>query len=99
TMRYRTGFARRAEVNKHLGARAVVKQARFLRPGLPRRQAKATDVGWKVGTSRGIDTYVSIEDSVIVIGPPRSGKGLRLVINSILDWPGPLITTSTRNDN
>ncbi|MGC0252152.1 TraM recognition domain-containing protein [Pseudactinotalea sp. Z1748] len=99
TMRYRNGFAHRTELRRHLGARAMVKAAGTLRPALLRRQVKATDVGWKVGTSRRIETYVSIEDSVIVIGPPRSGKGLRFIINAILDWPGPLVTTSTRNDN
>lgn len=34
-----------------------------------------------------------------VIGPPRSGKGLHIVIPAILDAPGPVVTTSTRPDN
>ena len=93
----RRGFALRREVDMKLSARVVRKKAKTLRPGL--LKATAPDVAWKVGSSRGIDTYVSIEDSVIVIGPPRSGKGFRFIINAILDWPGPLITTSTRNDN
>jgi len=97
-LRRRRGFARGAEVSKFLGARAAQKRARTLRPQLGKK-ATAQDVAWKVGSSRGIETFVSIEDSVIVIGPPRSGKGFRFIINAILDWPGPLITTSTRNDN
>jgi type IV secretory pathway TraG/TraD family ATPase VirD4 len=36
---------------------------------------------------------------MIVLGPPRSGKGLHLVIPMILDAPGAVITTSTRPDN
>ena len=48
---------------------------------------------------RGMDVYVSIEDSVALEGPPRSGKGYRILISAILDWTGPLITTSTTNDN
>lgn len=43
--------------------------------------------------------YVSIEDSLAVEGPPRSGKGFRLLIAAILDRCGPLIMTSTTNDN
>jgi type IV secretory pathway TraG/TraD family ATPase VirD4 len=43
--------------------------------------------------------WASVEDSILVLGPPRSGKGLHLVINAILDAPGPVITTSTRPDN
>lgn len=35
----------------------------------------------------------------LLLGPPRSGKGLHVVINAILDAPGAVITTSTRPDN
>src|SRR5699024_10526673 len=34
-----------------------------------------------------------------LIGPPRSGKGLHLLIGAILDAPGPVVTTSSRADN
>jgi len=40
-----------------------------------------------------------VEDSIVTVGPPKSGKGLHLVISSILDAPGAGITTSTRPDN
>ncbi len=43
--------------------------------------------------------WVTVEDSIVVLGPPRSGKGLHLVIPGILDAPGAVITTSTRPDN
>ena len=36
---------------------------------------------------------------MLVLGPPRSGKGLHLVIPFILDAPGAVVTTSTRPDN
>jgi type IV secretory pathway TraG/TraD family ATPase VirD4 len=36
---------------------------------------------------------------MVILGPPRSGKGLHLVIPMILDAPGPVINTSTRPDN
>ena len=35
----------------------------------------------------------------MVLGPPRSGKGIHLGIPMILDAPGPVLTTSTRPDN
>jgi type IV secretion system protein VirD4 len=97
-LRMRHGFAQATELRRHLSGKAMTKKATYLRPALLGRAA-ASDVGWKVGSSRGIDVYVSIEDSMLLIGGPRSGKGLMLVINAILDWAGPLITTSTRNDN
>lgn len=96
-LRDRPGFATNSEVRQHLSARAVLRRSKQLRPDLDKPQA--TDVGWRVGRSRGRDVYVSIEDSVALEGPPRSGKGYRVLISAILDWSGPLITTSTTNDN
>ncbi|MDY0910100.1 type IV secretory system conjugative DNA transfer family protein [Microbacterium sp. CFBP9034] len=96
-LRRRPGFAEASEINHHLSAKAVLKRARQLRPDLSR--PRPTDVGWRVGRSRRKDVFVSIEDSVALEGPPRSGKGYRVLISAILDWSGPLITTSTTNDN
>ena len=36
---------------------------------------------------------------MMILGPPRSGKGVNLVIPFILDAPGAVVTTSTRPDN
>ncbi|NYF16522.1 hypothetical protein HDC37_001347 [Microbacterium sp. AK009] len=96
-LRTRPGFARSSEIREHLSARAVLKRARQLRPDLT--HPLPSDVGWRVGKSRGMGVYVSIEDSVALEGPPRSGKGYRVLISAILDWSGPLVTTSTTNDN
>ena len=84
----RPGFAPASEIRKHLSARAVLRRAPQLRPELSR--PSPTDVGWRVGSSRGLDVYVSIEDSAALEGPPRSGKGYRVLISAILDWSGPL---------
>ena len=96
-LRTRPGFATSSEIRDHLSAKAVLRRARQLRPDIVK--PTATDVGWRVGRSRGHDVFVSIEDSVALEGPPRSGKGYRVLISAILDWSGPLITTSTTNDN
>ncbi|WP_137845436.1 type IV secretory system conjugative DNA transfer family protein [Microbacterium sp. 2FI] len=93
----RPGFANAAEVRDDLSGKAVLARAAQLRPDIAR--PKPTDVGWRVGRARGNDVFVSIEDSVVLEGPPRSGKGFRVLISAILDWSGPLITTSTTNDN
>lgn len=97
-LRSRQGFATAREVTKYLSARSVLKSAKTLRPGMTRRP-KPEDVGWPLGESRKVDVYVSIEDSVVLEGPPRGGKGFRVLISAIIDWSGPLITTSTTNDN
>ncbi|WES63929.1 TraM recognition domain-containing protein [Microbacter sp. GSS18] len=96
-LRSRPGFAHARDLQEFLSAKAVLRRASQLRPDVP--NPKPTDVGWRVGRSRGTDVYVSIEDSVALEGPPRSGKGYRVLISAILDWSGPLITTSTTNDN
>ncbi|MGA1827552.1 TraM recognition domain-containing protein [Microbacterium sp.] len=96
-LRTRPGFATASEIRQHLSAKAVLRRAGQLRPDLP--HPAPTDVGWRVGRSRKTDVYVSIEDSVALEGPPRSGKGYRILISAIVDWSGPLITTSTTNDN
>lgn len=96
-LRQRPGFAPASEIKDHLSAKAVLRRAGQLRPDLTR--PTPADVGWRVGRSRGMDVYVSIEDSVALEGPPRSGKGYRVLISAIVDWTGPLITTSTTNDN
>lgn len=96
-LRTRPGFASTSEIRDHLSARAVLRRAQQLRPDLAR--PTPTDVGWRVGRARDQDVYVSIEDSVALEGPPRSGKGYRVLISAIVDWSGPLITTSTTNDN
>lgn len=96
-LRARAGFATAADIRSHLSAKAALRRAAQLRPELT--HPTAADVAWRVGSSRGMDVYVSIEDSVTLEGPPRSGKGYRVLISAILDWAGPLITTSTTNDN
>lgn len=96
-LRTRDGFAKTGEIRRYVSARAVTEKTRTLRPTAVKASPEL--VGWKVGRSQGRDVYVSIEDSVVVEGAPRSGKGYRFIIGAILDWTGPLITTSTRNDN
>lgn len=56
-------------------------------------------VGYRIGTVRGRALWCSVEDSVLLLGPPRMGKGLHVVIPWILDAPGPIVVTSTRPDS
>lgn len=93
----RDGVARRAEVVRDFGARAVVRRGKFTRPGLAKPRVE--EVSWTVGRSRGVTVHVSTEESMVIQGAPRSGKGLYVIINAILDAPGAVVTTSTRADN
>ena len=90
------GTASRSEVAAATSARSVVRRAATVRPSLSR--PRAPDVGYRLGRCRGRGVWVCVEDSMLVVGPPRSGKGLHVVIPALLDAPGPVVTTSTRPD-
>ena len=95
-----SGLASRREVKAAAGQRALVKRAASLRPSLePLTLRAAREVGYSLGRSRGLSCWASVEDSMVLLGPPRSGKGLHTIIDMILDSPGAVVTTSTRPDN
>ncbi|GAB3769885.1 type IV secretory pathway TraG/TraD family ATPase VirD4 [Nocardioides ginsengisegetis] len=91
------GVATAHDVIQTASKRALLARATSLRPSLSKPRAE--DVGYLLGRSRGHEVWSSVEDSTLILGPPRSGKGLHLVINAILDAPGAVITTATRPDN
>jgi len=91
------GIATRTDVTTAASEKALLRRAGQLRPSI--RQPAVTDVGYLLGVSRSVGVWASVEDSILLIGPPRSGKGLHVVINAILDAPGAVVTTSTRPDN
>jgi type IV secretory pathway TraG/TraD family ATPase VirD4 len=90
------GMAERRQV-RQADQRALLDRAGHLRPSLS--DPKPAEVGFHLGSSRGVACWSSVEDSAVLLGPPRSGKGLHVVIPMILDAPGAVITTSTRPDN
>jgi len=91
------GTATRTEVTRTASDTALLRRAGTLRPSLSK--PRPAEVGYLIGTSHGRRVWASVEDSILLIGPPRSGKGTHIVINSILDAPGAVVTTSTRPDN
>ncbi len=91
------GAATRTEVTRTASDAALLRRAGTLRPSLSR--PRPAEVGYLIGTSHRRRVWASVEDSILLIGPPRSGKGTHIVINSILDAPGAVVTTSTRPDN
>ncbi|TAM92793.1 MAG: type IV secretory system conjugative DNA transfer family protein [Jatrophihabitans sp.] len=91
------GLAGRDAIRRAAGRRQLARRAVVLRPGLER--PSSADLGYRLGSSRGVECWMSVEDSLVVLGPPRSGKGLHTVVPAILDAPGAVVTTSTRPDN
>ncbi|MFC6706835.1 type IV secretory system conjugative DNA transfer family protein [Flexivirga alba] len=87
----------RREVRRAVGKSALMRRAATLRPA--QAHATAPNLGYRLGTARNLDCWASVEDSLVVLGPPRSGKGLHVCIPAVLDAPGAVVTTSTRPDN
>ena len=91
------GIATSTDVRRAASDHALLARAAHLRASVAKPRPE--DVGYLVGVARGTKVWTSVEDSILVIGPPRSGKGAHIVINAILDAPGAVVTTSTRPDN
>lgn len=91
------GTATRAEVAEAASEKALLRRAGILRPSLSK--PGPADVGYRIGNAHGKGVWASVEDSILLVGPPRSGKGAGVVVNMILDAPGAVMTTSTRPDN
>lgn len=92
-----SGIATSRDVRATASKKSLLARGRTLRPSL--NHPDAPDVGYLLGRARGTEVWASVEDSILLLGPPRSGKGLHVVINAILDAPGAVITTATRPDN
>lgn len=92
----RTGLATRKDV-KQMSERHVVDEGRRLRPDGPTTAASS---GYWLGREARSkqDLWASVEDSLIILGPARSGKTTRLLTPTILDWDGPAVVTETRPD-
>ncbi len=92
------GTATAADIQRTASVRELRRRGTTLRPSLGTRP-QPSEVGYLLGTARGRRLWGTVEDSILLLGPPRSGKGLHIVINAILDAPGAVVTTSTRPDN
>jgi type IV secretion system protein VirD4 len=92
------GTASRGELTKAAGAVALLRRAHIMRPALDTK-VEPKQVGFRIGRSRRAELWFAVEDSVLLVGPPRSGKGVHCVIPWILDAPGAVVATSTRPDN
>ncbi|WP_298458265.1 type IV secretory system conjugative DNA transfer family protein [uncultured Cellulomonas sp.] len=90
------GLATPGEAQSAAGRKALVRRGPVVRPALTRPGAH--DLGYRLGRARGRELWCSVEDSALLVGPPRMGKGLHVVIPWILDAPGPVVATSTRPD-
>lgn len=90
------GLATPKEAEAAAGRSALLRRAAIVRPALA--HPAAAELGCQLGRVGGRELWCSAEDSALLVGPPRMGKGLHVVIPWVLDAPGPVVTTSTRPD-
>lgn len=111
-LRERHGVAKRREVNKAIGPRAAGNAVENVRPTMVDKSVSARTLravgltkiapelgNIEFGRCEGIQSWIALEESIVFIGPPRSGKGVNVLVKAIIDAPGPVITTSSRADN
>lgn len=94
--------ARGREVKREMGRDVAISRGRKVRPEHSEevgRKFAPEDAAYELGSSQGVQTWISMEDAVLLIGPPRSGKGFGVLTSQIIGCPGPVVTTSTRGDN
>jgi len=94
----RGGMASRRQLRRFLGAGQLVSRAKVLRPGLS-GLVKPEMVGYQLGVADGVGVWASVEDSMILVGATRSGKGTYFVVGMLTKAMGAVVTTSTRADN
>ena len=92
-----SGFAPASSVRSALGARAAKRRGAVVVPGPTR--PRLDESGLYLGRDlRGRPLWATREDSVVVIGPPRSGKTRQVAIPLLRRAVGPQVVVSTKHD-
>jgi type IV secretory pathway TraG/TraD family ATPase VirD4 len=60
---------------------------------------KIKNFAWYLGESYGEYIFINPEKNIYLIGPQRSGKGINVLIPSIIEAPGAVVSVSTKIDN
>lgn len=76
---------------------AVSKKLTYLLPSNP--HARVEDASVPLGRdARGRPVLLACDESILVIGPPGSGKDRRVAMPLLERWPGAALVTSTKTD-
>lgn len=93
----RRGYATRSDVRRALSAHAARNRGQQTsRRGRPSGTGAVVALGTDVRSRQRL--YGAAEDSYLYLGPPRSGKGVHLIIPQTLAAPGAALVTATRPD-
>ncbi|WP_445517310.1 type IV secretory system conjugative DNA transfer family protein [Streptomyces sp. NEAU-174] len=97
------GMAARAQLEMALGEQRALGSAGSVRPDLAEKNAKAVtvrDVAVYAGCAdpSKIHLWITIEESVILVAPPREGKTSQIILPEILEFRGTVLATSSKTD-
>ncbi|MFK4184348.1 type IV secretory system conjugative DNA transfer family protein [Streptomyces sparsogenes] len=97
------GMATRAQLEKAMGEEQALARAGSLRPTMAEENLKAVtvrDVAVYIGCAVSSETHlwITIEESVIFIAPPREGKTSQVILPEILEFRGTVLATSSKTD-
>lgn len=94
------GHATAFELHRHWGRLAAARKAKYARPSLTlaERVLQPAQTSVMVGRAHyGHALRLPVEEHVVVIAPPRTGK-TGWLSSVVLRYPGPVVSTTTRTD-
>ena len=94
------GHATAFELHRHWGRLAAARKAKYARPSLTlaERVLHPSETSVMVGRAHyGHALRLPVEEHVVVIAPPRTGK-TGWLSSVVLGYPGPVVSTTTRAD-
>jgi type IV secretory pathway TraG/TraD family ATPase VirD4 len=96
------GLATRRQLLDAMGEKQALSRASSLRPGLVASGAevRVDDVAVSCGTAEptGVPLWATIEESVLMVAPPRAGKTQGFILPGILAFRGSVFATSSKVD-
>ncbi|MBY8887259.1 TraM recognition domain-containing protein [Streptomyces sp. PTM05] len=97
------GKATAAQLEKAMGEKQALGRASSLRPILYETDPTSITVrhvAVNIGVSDPTDIrlWVTIEESVVLVAPPREGKTSQIILPGILDFEGTVFATSSKTD-
>lgn len=93
------GYASRTQLHRALSEQTALAKLPRLRPlggATPTATSVAVDLGRAVGS--GMRLWASIENTVLLLAPPRQGKTSQIIIPWLTGWDGPALVSSVRDD-
>ena len=90
----------RPDIKSHLSLTAIRERTSHLRDDINAWKAPPEHVGLYLGkeTTTHLGVWAAGDDSILMVGPPGSGKTSNYIVPAIVEAPGAVVATSTRDE-